>query len=171
VFLDTITKNGVVLSLGGLGKDLVDFGEVVIIGSSGHLVHVGSKVFSIAVGEGLLGSVSFELKALLGWWALLLRTVSSCCTPVLKAVLESWGPPTPTRARNWSMMRTVQALRNLRGYQEMVNHAQLQLLLKKSRYDDEELYSRCAPARPCSMYETYSMFLVVRGPMVHCHFL
>jgi hypothetical protein len=65
-FLNIAAKNGVVLSLGRLGKDLVDFGKVVIISSSGHLVHVGSKVFSIVVDEGLLGLVSFKLKALLG---------------------------------------------------------------------------------------------------------
>jgi hypothetical protein len=44
----------------------VDFWKVVIISGSCHLVHVGSEVFSIAVSEALLGSVSFELKSLLG---------------------------------------------------------------------------------------------------------
>jgi hypothetical protein len=39
-FLDVTAKDGIVLSFGGLGKNLVDFREVVIISSSGHLVHI-----------------------------------------------------------------------------------------------------------------------------------
>jgi hypothetical protein len=62
--LDVTAEDGIVLSLGGLGKDLVDFWEVVIISGSCHLVHVVSEVFSIAVREALLGSVSFKLKSL-----------------------------------------------------------------------------------------------------------
>jgi hypothetical protein len=65
-FLDVATEDGIVLSLGGLGEDLVDFREVVIISGSGHLVHVGGKVFSIAVSEAFPGLVSFKLKSLLG---------------------------------------------------------------------------------------------------------
>jgi hypothetical protein len=64
--MDVTAEDGIVLSLGGLGQDLVDFWKVVIISGSCHLVHVGSEVFSIAVSEALLGSVSFELKSLLG---------------------------------------------------------------------------------------------------------
>jgi hypothetical protein len=60
-FLDVATKDGILLSFGCLGEDLVDFRDVVVISGSGHLVHVGGKVFPIAVSEGLLGSVTFEL--------------------------------------------------------------------------------------------------------------
>jgi hypothetical protein len=64
--LDVTAEDGIVLSLGGLGEDPVDYWEVVIISSSCHLVHVGNKVFSKAVCEALLGLVLFELKSLLG---------------------------------------------------------------------------------------------------------
>jgi hypothetical protein len=64
--LDIAAEDSIVLSLGGLGKDLVDLREVVIISGSGHLVHVGSEVFSIAIDEAFLGSVLFKLELLLG---------------------------------------------------------------------------------------------------------
>jgi hypothetical protein len=61
--LDITAEDGIVPYFGGLGED---FWEVVIISGSHHLVHVGGKVFSIVVGEALLGSVWFKLKSLLG---------------------------------------------------------------------------------------------------------
>jgi hypothetical protein len=64
--LAVAAKNCIVLSFGGLGKDLVHVRKVVIIGGASHLVHVGRQVLSIAVSEGLLCSVTFELQALLG---------------------------------------------------------------------------------------------------------
>jgi hypothetical protein len=64
--LDVTAEDGIVLSLGGLGEDLVDFWKVFIIRGTCHLVHVGGEVFAIVVCEALLGSVSFELKSLLG---------------------------------------------------------------------------------------------------------
>jgi hypothetical protein len=44
----------------------VDFREVVVVGSSSHLVHEGGEVITELVGEGLLGFVSFKLESVLG---------------------------------------------------------------------------------------------------------